>query len=187
MTPPHAQHEKNPAEPAEPLESLPRWRRAIASRLEDSGRFRSAVLVTALAGMFATSFPITILTVSLAPIAEEFGSPETMIAWVISAPMLLSAVFFPLLGKLGDLRGHRQIFLMGFTGATFVAGLTAFAWDAPSLIGFRTLAAILGGATQPTSMALIFAVYPPDQRVRLLLLVPGLLSREPVRLGVLAW
>lgn len=149
-----------------PIASLPRWRRGVLGRLEDAGRYRGAVLVTALAGMFATSFPVTILTVSLPPIADEFGASETTLAWVISAPMLLSAVFFPLLGKLGDLHGHRRIFLAGFTGATAVAALTALAWDAPSLIGFRTLAAILGGATQPTSMALIFAVHPPEERVR---------------------
>ena len=142
------------------------WRRNWLAQLEARGRYRSAVLITALAGMFATSFPITILAVSLAPIADEFGSPETTIAWVISAPMLLSAVTFPLLGKLGDLRGHRTIFLLGFGGATLVAALTALAWDAHSLIGFRTLAAILGGATQPTAMALIFAAYPPEERVR---------------------
>jgi MFS family permease len=122
--------------------------------------------VTALAGMFATTFPVTILTIALAPIAEEFQAQETTLAWVISGPMLLSAVFFPLLGKLGDLRGHRRVFLAGFTGATLVAALTALAWDTSSLIGFRTLAAILGGATQPTSMALIFSVYPPSERVR---------------------
>ena len=146
--------------------AIPAWRQRIYNRLEDAGRFRSAVLFTALAGMFATSFPITILTIALAPIADEFDAPETTLAWVISAPMLLSACFFPLLGKLGDLRGHRQVFLAGFTGATLVAALTAFAWDEYSLIGFRTLAAILGGATQPTSMALIFSVYPPEERVR---------------------
>lgn len=148
------------------IDTPPPWRQRIIDRLEESGRFRTAVLVTALSGMFATTFPVTILTVSLAPIAEEFAVPETTIAWVIAAPMLLSAVFFPLLGKLGDLRGHRQIFLAGFTGATLVAALTALAWDAPSLIGLRALAAVLGGATQPTSMALIFSVYPPEQRVR---------------------
>jgi EmrB/QacA subfamily drug resistance transporter len=144
----------------------PAWRRRIRERLEAQGRFRSAVLITALAGMFATTFPVTILTIALAPIADEFAAEETTLAWVISGPMLLSAVFFPLLGKLGDLRGHRRVFLAGFTGATLVAALTALAWDAASLIGFRTLAAILGGATQPTSMALIFSVYPPGERVR---------------------
>jgi MFS family permease len=142
------------------------WRRAIVDRLEASGRYPSWVLFAALAGMFSTTFPITILAVSLAPIADEFASSETTMAWVISGPMLLSAVTFPLLGKLGDLRGHRTIFLLGFTGATIVAAVTALAWDAGSLIGFRTLAAILGGATQPTAMALIFSVYPPNERVR---------------------
>lgn len=149
-----------------PVDPHPPWRQRFIDRLEASGRFRTATLITALAGMFATSFPVTILTIALGPIAEEFDAAETTIAWVISAPMLLSAVFFPLLGKLGDLRGHRQIFLIGFGFATIVAGLTALAWDEWSLIGFRTLAAILGGATQPTSMALIFSVYPPEQRVR---------------------
>jgi len=140
------------------------WRRSILERLDASDRYPKWVLFAALAGMFSTTFPITILAVSLAPIANEFGAAETTMAWVISGPMLLSAVTFPLLGKLGDLRGHRTIFLLGFVGATLVAVLTAFAWDATSLIGFRTLAAILGGATQPTAMALIFSVYPPEER-----------------------
>jgi MFS family permease len=80
--------------------------------------------------------------------------------------MLCSAVAFPLLGKLGDLHGHRRVFLAGFAAATVTAVATAFAWSAGSLIGLRTLAAVVGGATQPTSMALIFSVYPPEQRVR---------------------
>jgi EmrB/QacA subfamily drug resistance transporter len=158
MTARSALHDSNP--PVAP------WRRSILERLDASGRYPKWVLFAALAGMFSTTFPITILAVSLAPIADEFGAAETTMAWVISGPMLLSAVTFPLLGKLGDLRGHRTIFLLGFVGATIVAALTAFAWDATSLIGFRTLAAILGGATQPTAMALIFSVYPPDERVR---------------------
>ncbi len=136
------------------------------ARLEESGRYRGWVLFAGLAGMFTATFPITILTVSLKNIAEEFGARETTVAWVIAAPMLLSAVALPLLGKLGDLRGHRRVFLAGYTGATLTAALTALSWDPFSLIGFRTLAAVLGGATGPTSMALILSVYPREQRVR---------------------
>jgi MFS family permease len=147
-------------------EKIAPWRLRFLSGLEEQGRYRTWVLWAALAGMFATTFPITILAVALGPIANEFGEKETTIAWVISAPMLLSAVAFPLVGKLGDLYGHRRIFLLGFGGATIVAFLTATSWDALSLIGFRTAAAVLGGATQPTAMALIFSVYPPEDRVR---------------------
>jgi EmrB/QacA subfamily drug resistance transporter len=149
-----------------PSERISPRRLEFLTRLEQGGRYPTWVLMAALAGMFATSFPITILAVALGPIATEFGEKETTIAWVISAPMLLSAVAFPLVGKLGDLYGHRRIFLVGFSGATIVAFLTAMSWDALSLIGFRTAAAVLGGATQPTAMALIFSVYPAEDRVR---------------------
>jgi MFS family permease len=142
------------------------WRHAWLARLDASGRYPGWVLFAVLSGMFATSFPFTILAVSLGPIAEEFGVRETTMSWVVTAPMLLSAVTFPLVGKLGDLYGHRRVFLWGFAGASAVAALTALAWDAFSLIGLRTVAAVLGGATQPTSMALLFAVNPKGGRVR---------------------
>ena len=152
-----------------PRETLPPpdgARQRLLARLEASGRYPRWVLWAALAGMFATTFPITILTIALRPIALEFGTRETTMAWVISAPMLFSAVALPLMGKLGDLYGHRRVFLCGFAAATLTAVATAFAWDALSLIGLRTLAAVVGGATQPTSMALIFSVYAQRDRVR---------------------
>ena len=142
------------------------WRERLIGRLETRGSYPTWVLLAALSGMFAATFPITILTVSLASIAREFGTRETTMAWVIAAPMLISAVALPLLGKLGDLRGHRRIFLLGTAAATATAVATSFAWSPISLIALRTLAATLGGATQPTAMALIFSVTPRAQRVR---------------------
>jgi EmrB/QacA subfamily drug resistance transporter len=142
------------------------WRERLIGRLEARGSYPKWVLLAALSGMFATTFPITILTVSLASIAREFGTRETTMAWVIAAPMLVSAVALPLLGKLGDLRGQRRVFLWGTAAATATAVATSFAWSPVALIALRTLAATLGGATQPTAMALIFSVTPREQRVR---------------------
>jgi len=142
------------------------WRARFIGRLQARGSYPTWVLLAALSGMFASTFPITILTVSLASIAREFGTRETTMAWVIAAPMLISAVALPLLGKLGDLRGHRRVFLLGTAAATATAVATSFAWSPVALIALRTLAATLGGATQPTAMALIFSVTPREQRVR---------------------
>jgi EmrB/QacA subfamily drug resistance transporter len=141
-------------------------RERIRTRLEARGTYSRWVLWAALAGMFATSFPITILSVSLTDIAEEFGTSTSVLTWVISAPMLLSALSLPVLGKLGDLYGHRKVYLTGFTLATVIAALTALAWDPLSLIGLRSLAQIVGGATQPTSMALVMLVFAPKDRVK---------------------
>jgi MFS family permease len=162
---PSADRPPPPVPPGPPIAPGGLRARVLAS-LEARGTYPRWVLFAALAGMFATTFPVTILTISLSSMAAEFSTSETTIAWVISAPMLLSAVALPLLGKLGDMYGHRRIFLLGFLGATIVAALTATAGSVFTLIGYRTLAAVLGGATQPTSMALIMGVYEPERRVR---------------------
>jgi MFS family permease len=41
-------------------------------------------------------------------------------------------------------------------------------WNPGALIGFRTLALVIGAATQPTSMALVISVYPAHERVKAL-------------------
>ncbi|MGK2928620.1 MAG: MFS transporter, partial [Acidimicrobiales bacterium] len=85
---------------------------------------------------------------------------------VISAPLLGSAVALPILGKLGDLYGHRRVFLTGFTISTVVTALTTVAWDPYSLIALRGLAVVVGAATIPSSMALINSVHPPKTRAK---------------------
>jgi EmrB/QacA subfamily drug resistance transporter len=138
------------------------------SRLESGPHYRRWVLIVALTGMFATTFPVTILVVSLGDIAQDLHTSETVLAWVISAPMLASAVALPILGKMGDLYGQRRVFILGFAGATAAAVLTSLAWNPGALIGFRTLALVIGAATQPTSMAIVVAVYPSTERVKAL-------------------
>ncbi len=153
---------------ASPANAFAAFRERITNRLEERGSYPRWVLVTALAGMFATTFPVTILTVSLGDIAIDLGTTETVLAWVISAPLLAAAVSLPVLGKLGDLYGHRRVFLTGFGLATLVTASTALAWDALSLISLRTVAQVIGSATQPTAMALIMGVFAPEERVKAL-------------------
>ena len=141
-------------------------RQQVQDRLDRSSNYPRWVLLTALTGMFATTFPVTLLAVSLPTIAEDFGVKETLVAWVISAPLLGSAVSLPILGKLGDLYGHRRVFLTGFAVSTLVTAATTLAWDPYSLIALRTLAVMVGAATIPSSMALINSVYAPADRAK---------------------
>ncbi|REJ84700.1 MAG: MFS transporter [Acidobacteria bacterium] len=138
----------------------------VVAALEARGRYPQWVLVTALMGMFATNFSFTILTVSLRLLSDELGSSETTMAWAVTGPILFSAVALPVLGKLGDLHGHRRIYLLGSLGGAAASVATAFAWSAGSLIALRIVAGVLGGATQPSSMALIFREFAPRQRNR---------------------
>lgn len=124
------------------------------------------VLYAVMIGVIATGFPFTILTVALNLIAVDFGVSEALSAWTVSAPMLLSAATLPLMGKVGDMFGHRRVFLTGLLGSSICAGLCVFAWDIWSLIFLRIITMILAGATGPSAIAIIFQIYPPEHRTQ---------------------
>jgi MFS family permease len=168
---------RSDANPKRPFQNLsPDWR----ERLEANPAHRRWVLWTCLAGCFATTFTMTILGVSLKVIADDLGSNVTTIAWVMTAPMLAQAVSAPLLGKLGDLHGHRRVYLIGFVAATIVATATAFAWNAGSLIGLRTLGQLAGTATMPASMAILFRNYDGRDRVKAMGWMSVVIAGAPV-------
>lgn len=129
---------------------------------------RWRILVTVLFGLFSVNVTITILAVSIHRIADELGTSEPTMTWAVTGPMLAFGVVGPLVGKLGDRLGHRRLFLWGLFGAAICAVASAAAWNAGSLIFFRTLGAIEGAATGPASFAVISRVFPREERVRAL-------------------
>ncbi len=145
-----------------PWQMRDRWIADLTAR----GVHQRWILFAGLAGMFASNFTFTVLAVSLKSIAAELGSRETTMAWVVTAPILFSAVALPVLGKAGDLYGHRRVFLLGSLAATVLSFVTAGAWNAMSLIGLRVAASVVGAASGPSSMALIFSAYSPQERTR---------------------
>jgi EmrB/QacA subfamily drug resistance transporter len=141
-------------------------RERVQRRVGKGDRYRWWVLWTVLAGLFASGFTITILAVSLGDVARDLGSSEISLTWTVTGPFLALALSMPLFGKIGDVRGHRRVYLFGLAGFTVGTFLTALAWDGPSLIAIRVLAAIPGAATGPASMALIMRAFPEDDRVK---------------------
>lgn len=129
---------------------------------------RWRILTIVLGGLFAVNVTITILAVSIHRIADELNTSEPTMTWVVTGPMLAFGVIGPLVGKMGDRLGHRRMFVWGLAGAIVMAGASAFAWNAASLIGFRTLGAIEGAATGPASFAIVSRIFPAHERVRAL-------------------
>lgn len=129
---------------------------------------RWAVLSVILGGIFATGFTITLLVVSLAGIASELDTTVSVLTWVITAPLLAFGVVGPAFGKAGDLWGHRRVFLSGLLGSTIFTVASVMAWDASSLIAFRTLAATAGAACGPSGMAYVNRLFDGAERVKAL-------------------
>lgn len=139
-------------------------RRRIAARVGLDPRW--AVLWVVLGGLFTVSFTITILVVSLDTIADDLDSSVGVLTWAITGPMLAFGVVGPAFGKAGDLWGHKRVFVLGLLFAGGFALLTAFAWNAVSMILFRTLSASAGSACGPSAMAYINRLFEPEVRVK---------------------
>jgi len=122
------------------------------------------VQVVALIGVASSSFPITVLSAALPDIAVDLNTSISTITWVIAAPLLAFAVFTPMAGKLGDLYGHRRMYLVGFSLASIFSIATAFAWNAGALIALRVLAQSASASTGPSALAIMMSVFPDEKR-----------------------
>jgi MFS family permease len=89
----------------------------------------------------------TIVNVALPSIRTDLDFSETSLAWVVNAYLLTYGGFLLLGGRLGDLFGHRRLFVSGialFTAASLACGL---AGSQAFLVGARAEQG-LGGADE---------------------------------------
>ena len=88
---------------------------------ENPHRATGWITAPLLLGLFTTSFPSTILTIAVQPIAEDLNALPSTVVWVTTAPLLAAAVCTPLFGRLGDIYGHRRVYLAGIVIAMVFA------------------------------------------------------------------
>jgi EmrB/QacA subfamily drug resistance transporter len=126
------------------------------------------VLVSVLFGLLSVNITFTIFNVALAKIATDFHTSQNTLTWAITGPLLLVGVAAPTAGKIGDLRGHRRLYLFGLSGALVAAVLTASAQGVGWLLAARLLSGVEGACTTAASWSLLFRVFPPEDRTKVL-------------------
>ena len=106
---------------------------------------------------------ITIVNVALNDIRASFGTPIDQIGWVSTGYMMANIVIIPMTGWFQRRFGFRR-YLAGsiilFTAASALCGLS---WSLPSLVLFRALQGLGGGAIIPTAQTILFARYPKSE------------------------
>lgn len=122
-----------------------------------------AVYVALLLVMFLSAMDQTIVGTALPTIVGELGGAEHM-SWIITAYTLAITVVMPLYGKLGDLVGRKNLFLVAI--GTFLLGSTlcGFSTDMTQLIIFRALQGVGAGGLMISSQAVMADLIPPRYR-----------------------
>ena len=115
--------------------------------------------------MFMAAIDQTLLATATPAIADGLGSLRDS-SWIMVAYLLSAAVIVPVYGRLGDIRGKRQMLLVAL--GVFAAGslACAAAQTMPQLIAARVLQGLGGGGLMMLSHALVGELVPPYERVR---------------------
>ena len=101
----------------------------------------------------------TIVNVALPSIRDDLGFSQTSLAWVVNAYLLTFGGFLLLGGRLGDLFGHRRLFLAGialFTTASLACGIST---SQGMLVAARAVQGVGGAVVSAVALSLLMTLF----------------------------
>jgi EmrB/QacA subfamily drug resistance transporter len=125
----------------------------------DDARKRWWALYVLCSGVLMIVLDTTIVNVALPSIRTDLKFTATTLVWVVNAYMLTYGGFLLLGGRLGDLFGHRKLFLLGlvlFTAASLACGLSN---SQSMLIAARAIQGLGGAVVTAVALSLIMDLF----------------------------
>jgi len=134
-------------------------------------------------GAIMSILDITVVNVALPTFQDEFGTPESPIAyshvaWTVTAYTLALATVIPLTGWAADRFGTKRLYMTAIFLFTAGSALCATASSINMLIGFRVVQGLGGGMLMPLGMTIMTRAAGPHRMGRLMAIlgVPMLLG-----------
>jgi len=125
-------------------------------------------LIVATFGSFMTPFDGSVVTLALPSIGQDLGGNVVTLGWVATAYVLGLTVCVIPFGRLADIRGRGQIYVLGVGLFTCASALCGFAPSLPFLIAMRVLQGISAAMMAGNSIALLTSVFPANDRGKVL-------------------
>src|SRR2546423_1128871 len=130
----------------------------LASTTErSSGRWFA--LFVLCGGSLMIVLDTTIVNVALPSIRQDLGFSQTSLAWVVNAYLLTFGGFLLLGGRLGDLFGHRRLFLVGISLFTIASLACGLATSQGLLVGARAVQGLGGAVASAVSLSLMMSLF----------------------------
>jgi EmrB/QacA subfamily drug resistance transporter len=130
-------------------------------------RTRWLALLILCLGDLMIVLDVTIVGVALPSIRNDLGFSESSLAWVVNAYIIVFGGFLLLAGRLGDLFGHRRLFLVGislFTVASLACGL---ATSQEMLVAARAVQGLGGAIVSAVALSLMMMLFTePAERAK---------------------
>ncbi|MBD3109536.1 MFS transporter [Bacillus sp. AGMB 02131] len=112
----------------------------------------------------------TIVATAMGTIVGDLGDLDKFV-WVTAAYMVASMAAMPIFGKLSDMFGRKRFFIFGLLVFLIGSALCGLAQSMVQLSIFRAIQGIGGGALMPIAFTIVFDVFPPEKRGKMIGLV----------------
>ena len=129
-----------------------------------SDRRKRLSLLAAIMGSFVAGLDATAVNVALPAIRADLGGGLAGQQWVSNAYLLSLGSLILIGGSLGDVFGERRVFSIGVAGFGAVSLLCAVSPSIGFLIACRGLQGAFGALLMPSSLAVIVAAFPREER-----------------------
>ncbi len=123
-----------------------------------------AVLLVISLGFFMTLLDLTIVNIAIPNMISRLHASLDDILWVINGYALVLAVLVITAGRIGDLRGPRNIFAAGVALFTLASAACGLAGSPTQLIAFRVIQGVGAAMLMPQTLAIITHTFPPERR-----------------------
>jgi EmrB/QacA subfamily drug resistance transporter len=124
------------------------------------------VLIAIGTGSFMAALDGSVVNTILPVVRDAFQSNVAAIEWVVTVYLLVLSGLLLTFGRLGDLRGHRSVYVWGFGIFVVSSALCGVSWSSGMLILFRGLQAVGGAMLASNAPAIITGNTPTEQRGR---------------------
>ncbi len=126
------------------------------------------ILLAIGVGTFMTALDISVVNTVLPVISQTFHQTVSSVQWVVTIYLLVLSGLLLSFGRLGDMRGHKAIYLTGF--GIFIVGslLCGIAPTVVWLTVFRGIQALGAAMLASNSPAILTKNFPAEQRGQVL-------------------
>ncbi len=122
------------------------------------------VLIAIGTSTFMSALDTSVVNTILPIIQVHYKSSVATTEWIVTIYLLVVSGLLLTFGRLGDIRGHKKVFITGFALFILASGLCGFAPSIGALIGFRGLQAIGAAILAANSPAILTNNFPANQR-----------------------
>jgi EmrB/QacA subfamily drug resistance transporter len=126
------------------------------------------VLATVMVGTVMGPLDASVVNIALPSLTQYFRVPITTVEWVVLAYLLALSTLLLTFGRLGDMFGHKRLYVAGFVVFTLGSLACALSWSIWALIGFRVVQALGAGMLFAVGPAIITETFPGYERGRAL-------------------